>query len=25
VTKWAMERWYHLGKSGYQKARALRR
>jgi dolichol-phosphate mannosyltransferase len=25
VTKWAAERWYHLGKSGYQKARALRR
>jgi dolichol-phosphate mannosyltransferase len=25
VTKWALERWYRVGKSGYQKAKALRR
>jgi dolichol-phosphate mannosyltransferase len=25
VTKWAVERWYRMGKSGYQKAKALRR
>jgi hypothetical protein len=25
VTKWAAERWYRKGKSGYQKVRALRR
>jgi dolichol-phosphate mannosyltransferase len=25
VTKWALERWFRMGKSGYQKAKALRR
>jgi hypothetical protein len=25
VTKWSLERWFRLGKSGYEKVRALRR